>query len=78
MVVRSEHVHPLKDKTSTSIKAAFKYLFRVRKPISVQSDKGTEFLNTIVLRYLKIQDVNFHTTHNLDIKGAIIERLREL
>jgi len=64
---------PLKDKTSTSIKAALKYLFRDRKPITIQSVKGTEFVNTTVRRYLKSQDVNFHTTHNPDIKGAVIE-----
>ena len=52
---------PLKDKTGTSIKAAIKYLFRNRKPVTIQSDKGTEFVNTTVRRYLKSQDVNFHT-----------------
>ena len=65
---------PLKDKTSTSIKAALKYLFRNREPISLQSDKGTEFVNANVRQYLKSQDVNFHTTQTPDIKGAIIER----
>ena len=44
---------PLKDKTGTSIKAALNYLFRDRKPITIQSDKGTEFVNTTVLRYLE-------------------------
>jgi len=64
---------PLKDKTGTSIKAALKYLFRNRNPITIQSDKGTEFVNATVRQYLKSQDVNFHTTYNPDIKGAIIE-----
>ena len=53
---------PLKDKTGTSIKAALKYLFRYRKPITIQSDKCTAIVNTTVRRYLKSQDVNFHTT----------------
>ena len=44
---------PLKDKTGTSIKAELNYLFRDRKPITIQSDKGTEFVNTTVLRYLE-------------------------
>ena len=69
---------PLKDKTGTSIKAALKYLFRNRKSITIQSDKDTEFVNVNVRQYLNSQDVNFHTTHNPDIKGAIIEGLREL
>ena len=62
-----------KGQTGTSIKAALKYVFRNRKPITILSDKGTEYVNTTVRRYLKSQDVNFHTTHNPDIKGAIIE-----
>lgn len=65
---------PLKDKTGSSITAALKSLFLNRKPITLQSDKGTEFVNTTVQRYLKQQGINYHTTHNPDIKGAIIER----
>ena len=40
----------------------------------MQSDKGTEFDNATVQQYLKSQGVSFHTTHNSDIKVAIIER----
>ena len=64
----------LKDKTGTSITTALKSLFQNRKPITIQSDKGTEFVNSSVQQYLKRQGVSFHTTHNPDIKGAIIER----
>ena len=62
---------PLKDKTSTSITGA---LFQNRKPITIQSDKGTEFVNAIVQQYLKRQGLDFHTTLNPDIKCAIFER----
>jgi hypothetical protein len=65
---------PLKDKTGTSIMTALKSLFQNRKPITLQSDKGTEFVNTNVQQFLKRQGVDFHTTHNPDIKGAVIER----
>ena len=65
---------PLQDKTGTSITTALKSLFKNRKPITIQSDKGTEFVNSSVQQYLKRQGVSFHTTHNPDIKGAIIER----
>ena len=64
---------PVKDKTGTSITTALKSLFKNRKPITIQSDKGTEFVNSSVQQYLKHQGVSFHTTHNPDIKGAIIE-----
>jgi hypothetical protein len=46
---------PLKDKTSGSITKALTFLFQNRKPISIQSVKGTEFVNTAVRRYLKHQ-----------------------
>jgi len=62
------------DKTGTSITAALKYLFRDRKAVAIQSYKCTDFVIATVQQYLKRQDVNFHTTHNPDIKSAIIER----
>jgi len=65
---------PLKDKTGTSITTSLKSLFQNRKPITIQTDKGTEFVNKTVQQYLKRQGVTFHTTHNPDIKAAIIER----
>ena len=65
---------PLKDKTSNSITSALKSLFQDRKPFTIQSDKCTKFVNATVQQYLKRQGVNFHTTHNPDIKGAVIER----
>jgi hypothetical protein len=54
--------------------AVLKSLFQNRKPVTLQPDKGTEFVNSTVQQYLKRQGVKFHTTHNPDIKGAIIER----
>ena len=61
---------PLKDKTCTSITSALKSLFQNRKSVTIKSDKGTEFVNATVQQYLKRQGVNFHTTHNPDIKGV--------
>ena len=67
---------PLKDKRGNSITTALKSLFRDRKPITIQSDKGTEFVNATVQQYLKRQGVSFHTTHNPDIKESIVERFQ--
>ena len=61
---------PLKDKTSTSITSDLKSLFQNRNPITIQSDKSTEFVNATVQQYLRRQGINFHTTRNADIKGA--------
>ena len=57
-----------------SIAAALTTLFQNRKPITIQSDTGTEFVNATVQQYLKRQGVDFHTAHNPDIKWAVIER----
>ena len=64
---------PLKHKNGNSITSALKVLFQNRKPITIQSNKGTEFVNATVQQYLKSQGVSFHTTHNPDINGAIFE-----
>ena len=52
-----------------------KTLFQNGKPITIQSDNGTEFVNRTVQPYLKRQGESFHTTHNPDIKGPIFERV---
>jgi transposase InsO family protein len=65
---------PMKDKTGTSIMTSLKSLFQNRKPITLQSDRGTEFVNTNVEQFFKFKGADFHTTHNPDIKGAVIER----
>ena len=39
-------------------------------------NKGTDFVNTYVQWYLKRQAVNFHTSHNPDIKWITMERFK--
>jgi transposase InsO family protein len=65
---------PLKDNSGNSVVEALTILFQDRKPNTIQSDKGTEFVNTTVQQYLERKGVDFHTSHVLDIKGAAIER----
>jgi len=43
----------LKDKPNKSIAAALTISFQNRKPITIQSDKGTKFVNVTVEQYLK-------------------------
>ena len=64
----------LKNKTGNSITTTLKFLFRDRKRLTMQSEKGTKFVNATVQQHLKRQGVSFYTTHNPDIKGAINER----
>ena len=63
----------LKDKTGASFISALKFLFQSRKPITIQSHKGTEFFNASVQQHLNPQRLNFHTSHTPDIKGAVTE-----
>lgn len=66
----------MKNKSASSTTEAFdKILKRAhpRKPIKLQTDKGTEFLNKSFQTYLKDRDIIFFTTFS-DTKAAIAER----
>ena len=68
---------PLKVKTGISFKTALKFLFLVWKPLTIQSDKGTKFVNATVQKYLQLQGVSFHTTHNPVIKALLLRVLKD-
>ena len=40
----------------------------------VQSDKGTEFLNSTFQSMLRRHGVRFYTSENEDLKAAVVER----
>ena len=46
----------------------------ISRPNMVQSDKGTEFLNSTFQSMLKRHDIKFYTSENEDIKAAVVER----
>ena len=76
--VLSKHawVVPLKDKTGANLVKAFQQIFTEggRKPLKLQTDKGTEFKNRLVQKLLRDLDIDFFTTENDDIKAAVVER----
>ena len=51
--------HPTKGQNGTSITTALKFIFVDRKPITLQSDKGTEFVNANVQKYLDARELIF-------------------
>lgn len=73
--VFSKHawVQPLINKTGESILSAFIKIVKARKPNKIQSDKGTEFLNSLVQKYFKDLDIHFYTT-NSELKASVVER----
>jgi hypothetical protein len=67
---------PIKSKKSTAVLNAFASILESgdRKPTYLQSDKGTEFLNSSFQSYLKRLGILFYTSQNEDIKCALVER----
>ena len=68
-------VVPLKDKTGSSMVKAFRQIFSEgRKPLKLQTDKGSEFKNRLVQKLLREFNVDFFTTENEEIKASVVER----
>lgn len=66
---------PIKNKKAVEIIRAFKTILKKgRKPYSLQTDKGSEFRNGHFQKFLKLQNIEFYTSENADIKCAIVER----
>lgn len=68
-------VVPLKRKTKQEVADAFAKVFEAgRKPLTLQTDQGTEFKNDTVQKLLKSEKVHFFTTYNVETKASIVER----
>ena len=57
-------VKPLKDKTAKSVLDALKEVFKMRKPVRLRVDKGSEFVNRWVKKYLKDNDIHLFVTQS--------------
>ena len=66
---------PLKSKHGEEVKVALTKLFEKtkRRPIMIQTDKGTEFMNLPVQNVLKKHHIKFFTTFS-ERKASIVER----
>ena len=69
-------IEPLKTKTSSELKEAIQkiFLYDKRQPLTIQTDKGTEFLNSLVKNMLKEKNIKLFTT-NSERKASVVERL---
>ena len=65
---------PLKNKSAASMVAAFTQLLSNGAPNTLQTDKGTEFLNRSLQKLLKEHGVHHFATHNEETKASIVER----
>lgn len=67
-------VVPLKTKTGNEMKNALTLIFKKFRPQSLQTDRGTEFINGVVKQFCKQNGVNLFFTYNQDVKCAVVER----
>ena len=57
---------------------AFQVIFKSRRrPIRLQTEKGTEFTNRVFQKFLKEHDVHFFTTYNEETKAVSLNVLTE-
>lgn len=67
-------VIPIRTKTGANLIAAFKAIFTSgRRPLYLQTDEGTEFLNRPFQQFLKQNKVHFFHTWN-ETKASVVER----
>lgn len=72
-------VEPIFDKTASSVTAAFKAIFdrsSRRRPDTVRTDRGGEFMGYHTINYLTSQDIKHQEGNNPDIKCSIVERVQ--
>ena len=67
-------VVPIKDKKGTSIVNAFKKIISEgRKPNKIWFDQGSKFYNNSFKDFLKINNIEMHSTYN-EVKSVVAER----
>ena len=71
--IRKAHIQPLKGKKSDAVVEALKTIFREEKPVKIRSDKGSEFVNRKVAKFLKDENVLHSVTQN-EVKANYAER----
>lgn len=71
-------VRAIKDKTGKVLTEAMKDILSTtdRKPLQIQSDKGSEFVNRTFKEMLKSRGIHFYTSQNEETKAAFVERLQ--
>jgi len=65
---------PIKAKSARSVVDAFEKIVDEGKYNMVQSDKGTEFLNSTFQAMLQRRGIHFYTSENEDLKASVVER----
>lgn len=71
-------VVPIYNKTGQTLIKAFESILKSsgRSPMSLQTDKGSEFKNRDFQKFLKSKHIHFFTTENPETKASIVERFQ--
>lgn len=64
---------PIKNKTGDETLRAFQILFKERKPLKLQTDKGSEFYNSKLNKLFKTENIHHFSTESY-LKASIVER----
>ena len=65
---------PMRTKSGRDVTQAFGRILDERQCNMVQSDKGTEFLNSTFQSMLQRRGIKFYTSENEDLKASVVER----
>ena len=64
----------LKTKTAKEVLRNLKLIVNDMLPTKIQSDRGLEFVNKSIHRWLKSRNIELYSTYNYNIKACIVER----
>src|SRR6184192_1023596 len=67
-------VEPLKNKSGSTLTAAFTKMIDEQQCKLLQTDKGSEFLNSSFQKLLRDRNIRHYTSENDDIKASVVER----
>lgn len=65
---------PIKTKHGSLVADSFEEIFNYRYPANIQTDQGTEFLNSDVQKLFKKFNINHYTTKGGGVKCSVVER----
>jgi len=65
---------PIRSKTGRNVADAFEKIADEQQCNMLQSDKGSEFLNSVFQSMLQRRGIHFYTSENEDLKASVVER----
>jgi transposase InsO family protein len=65
---------PLKSKSANEVTSAFEKILADRRCNMLQTDKGTEWLNSKFQSMLRNNGIKFYTSENEELKASVVER----